>query len=116
MLTEKLPLTKFNKSLFTIPKSIQLGDENYNEPKQIDVLLGAEIFYELIGSGKLKLGNHLPVIQETLLGWVISDNLAFLESKNQKTVCNISHVSNNTLNEMLNKFWQVEEHKDSKFL
>ncbi|XP_066152186.1 uncharacterized protein, partial [Euwallacea fornicatus] len=116
-LTENLPLFKFSKSVLKVPNYINLADEHFNEPKHIDVLLGVGIFYDLLGSGKLRLGDKLPVLQETYLGWVISGNLAIFESRNSKTICNLStNISNKMLNDSLTKFWHVEEFKNSKFL
>lgn len=118
VLTEKLPLQKFDKSLIQIPSGIKLADEQFNEPKQVDVLLGAEIFYSLLESGKVKLGNGLPILQETALGWVISGNLSFsLFEARQNTVCNFStRISNQGLNDLLTKFWKIGEFENSKFL
>lgn len=113
-LTEKLPAVQFDKSRLEIPKYIDLADEHFNSPKQIDILLGAEIFYTLMESGKLRLGNTLPVLQETRLGRIISGSLALMESRVPKTVCNL-HISNKVLNDSLTKFWQVEEFGHTKF-
>ncbi|XP_066261328.1 uncharacterized protein [Euwallacea similis] len=116
-LTENLPLFKFSRAALKIPGQINLADEHFNEPKNIDILLGVDIFYDLLGSGKMKLGDKLPVFQETSLGWVISRNLAGFGSRNQKTVCNLSmNISNKMLNDSLTKFWHVEEFEHSKFL
>ncbi|XP_066258254.1 uncharacterized protein [Euwallacea similis] len=116
-LTENLPLFKFSRAALKIPSQINLADEHFNEPKNIDILLGVDIFYDLLGSGKIKLGEKLPVLQETSLGWVISGNLAEFGSRNQKTVCNLStNISNKMLNDSLTKFWHVEEFEHSKFL
>ncbi|XP_066259137.1 uncharacterized protein [Euwallacea similis] len=116
-LTENLPLFKFSRAALKIPGQINLADEYFNEPKNIDILLEVDIFYDLLGSGKIKLGEKLPVLQETSLGWVISGNLAGFGSRNQKTVCNLStNISNKMLNDSLTKFWHVEEFEHSKFL
>ncbi|XP_066157628.1 uncharacterized protein, partial [Euwallacea fornicatus] len=116
-LTENLPLFKFSKSLLKVPTHINLADEKFNEPKQIDVLLGVDIFYDLLGSGKIRLGNKLPILQETSLGWVISGNLEIFKTRTQKTVCNLStRISNKMLHDSLTKFWHVEEFEESKIL
>ncbi|XP_066261208.1 uncharacterized protein [Euwallacea similis] len=117
ILTENLPSFRFPSSVLQIPTNINLADEKFNEPKQIDVLLGVDIFYNLLGSGKLKLGKGLPMLQETSLGWVISGNLICRESQSRKVVCNLAtSISNKTLNDSLTKFWQIEEFENVKFL
>ncbi|XP_066261278.1 uncharacterized protein [Euwallacea similis] len=117
ILTENLPSFRFPSSVLPIPTNINLADEKFNEPKQIDGLLGVDIFYNLLGSGKLKLGKGLPMLQETSLGWVISGNLICRESQSRKVVCNLAtSISNKTLNDSLTKFWQIEEFENVKFL
>jgi hypothetical protein len=39
---------KLNVSSWRLPTDIQLADENFNEPGSIDMLLGAELFYEML--------------------------------------------------------------------
>lgn len=113
VITEKLPLVGFSKELVNIPQNIQLADEHYNEPKQIDILIGANLFYELLGFGKIRLGKNSPVLQETKLGWILTGSI-FLGSSmkqiSQKTFCNfIQQNETDTLNETLVRFWEVEE-------
>lgn len=118
VITEKLPLLKFEKSQLDIPKEINLADERLNEPKQIDVLLGAEIFYDLLGTGQIKLGNSLPILQETSLGWVISGNLVLSNFCRQKTICHLTtnSVTNKMLHDSFTKFWEFEDFESCKFL
>lgn len=94
--------------MLSIPENIKLSDESYNEPKQIVVMLEAELFYSLLMNGTIMLDHTLPVLKETVCEWVISGNLA-LEPKGQKTLCNVSlHVSNKMLNDQLTNFWKIE--------
>ncbi|XP_030762930.1 uncharacterized protein LOC115887601 [Sitophilus oryzae] len=116
--TERLPTAQFNKSSFRYPNNIQLADENFNVPKEIDVLLGAGIFFDLVKYGKIRLGNNLPILQATYLGWVIAGNLN-VENHivNDKPICNfVSEVTNQDLDKSLTKFWQIEELENKKHL
>lgn len=114
-ITERLPIVGFNKSLLNIPKDINLADENVNEPKEIDLLLGSEVFYDLLQTGKIRLGPHEPILQETCLGWVLVGPFNFYEKKS-RSVCNLSKISNKALHESLTKFWDLEEFENKPFL
>lgn len=99
--------------MFLFPKDIKLADEQFNKPKGIDVLLGANIFYDLLKTGQIKLSKNMPVLQETVSGWIISGNLSLhsnFKNHSQKFTCNfIQENEMNSLNDTLVKFWQIEE-------
>ena len=47
-IADNIPHLSFSKSLFSFPQDISLADEQYNESKSIDMLLGASIFWSII--------------------------------------------------------------------
>jgi hypothetical protein len=59
-------------STWNIPKDLILADETFNVPGKIDLLIGADIFYEIIRSDNRTRPGNYPVLQETALGWIIS--------------------------------------------
>ncbi|XP_055855988.1 uncharacterized protein LOC129919162 [Episyrphus balteatus] len=58
------PEAALNVSGWNIPISSELADESFNRPGQIDLLLGAEAFFELLESGQVKLESHASSIQK----------------------------------------------------
>lgn len=50
-----MPLQEFSRNIVKYPQNTNLADERFNEPKSVDVLLGAGIFYELLKSNKINL-------------------------------------------------------------
>ena len=44
------PSTKLDISSWKIPKDIKLADEHFDQPGSIDLLMGADIFYEILRS------------------------------------------------------------------
>jgi len=46
------PSTKLDASSWTIPKDIKLADEQFYQPGRIDPLIGTDLFYEMLWSGK----------------------------------------------------------------
>jgi hypothetical protein len=51
-----------------------LADEHFSKPNSIDILLGADVFLEVLRHDKMWPGNY-PVLQETEIGWIISDKI-----------------------------------------
>ena len=63
--------TKLDTSRWKMPTDIKLTDENLNISRDIDLLLGADLFYEMLRSGRrTRHGN--PAFHETVLGWKLS--------------------------------------------
>ena len=80
-ITGNLPHFTFAANLVSIPKYIKLADERYNESREIDVLLGANIFWNLLTDGHFNLGKNSPVLKNAKLGWVISGNIPVTQSR-----------------------------------
>lgn len=113
-ITENLPNSSFNSNLLKIPSGIVLADYEFNKSREIDMLLGASIFYELIGPNQIKLGPCMPTLQQTQLGWIISgpipipdDIIKSNQRVNKNAICNLS--INKTLENSIEKFWKIEE-------
>jgi hypothetical protein len=67
-ITGTTPPTTLDTTSWKLLKDIKLADE---QPGRIDILLGADIFYEILQSGRHTLSGNLPVLQETELGCTI---------------------------------------------
>nr|CAH7738741.1 unnamed protein product [Callosobruchus chinensis] len=70
------------------------------------MLLGAEFFYELLCIGQIRLGKNLPTLQKTVLGWVLSGPIPFVQPL-QQTTCHLT--TNQEIHHLLTKFWEIEE-------
>ncbi|GFS83095.1 DUF1758 domain-containing protein [Trichonephila clavipes] len=69
-----------------MPNEIKLADYKFNIPGKIDVLLGAEIFYELLRSGQIYCGDSRLLLLNTVFGYVVSGSVGDeLESIGVKT-------------------------------
>jgi hypothetical protein len=84
-ITKNVPNKTYSTEKWNIPSNIPLADPNFNSPGKIDLLMGAELFMELLLTGKFKLKGNLPWMQETYFGWVISG--AFVLKKDNHQLC-----------------------------
>ena len=55
-----------------LPKDIKLAYEHFDQPGGIDILIGADVFFEILRSGRRTRPGNYPVLQETVLGWTLS--------------------------------------------
>ncbi|GFX90057.1 integrase catalytic domain-containing protein [Trichonephila clavipes] len=87
-----------------------LTDDKFNIPDRIDMLLGAEIFYELLKPGKFYYNSHL-VLQNTVCGYVVSGSVD--QVTENRVHCGL--IVDDDLNKTMKKFWEIESvHIDPK--
>nr|CAH7762481.1 unnamed protein product [Callosobruchus chinensis] len=103
-ITANIPDVPIDSSYLNIPVNIQLADPDFDTPQSIDILIGANAFWDLLSQGRISLGAHLPVLHNTHLGWVIAGAMDIPVSKSH---CNLS--TNIAIQDQLTKFWEVEE-------
>ncbi|XP_058449072.1 uncharacterized protein LOC131429038 [Malaya genurostris] len=108
-ITSNLSLTDVDYTHLKLPKNIQLADPNFNTPDRVDMLLGAEIFFEMLMSGRMKVANTAAILQETQFGWVLSGPVS---SKSSKTFQSLCITAEENLNEIVRHFWQIESCDD----
>jgi hypothetical protein len=102
--TSDTPVQYFDFTSWKIPRDINLADEHFNQPGSIDLLIGAELFYELLLPNRQTRHGH-PVLQETVLGWIISGKtpITTVSNSNQTFLIREQNLETN-----LNRFWEVE--------
>lgn len=104
-ITSDLPDRPIDIHEFQIPIDIPLADPDFDVPQSIDILIGADAFWHLLCTGRINIGSHAPILQNTRLGWIVAGS-AFAPTDVSKSRCNISTIS---VQEQLAKFWEVEE-------
>ncbi|KAG5862686.1 hypothetical protein JTB14_004659 [Gonioctena quinquepunctata] len=92
-------------SLLNIPRNIKLADPSFRKPSKIDILIGAQEFYNFLCVGQIKLGNNQPVLQRTVFGWIISGPV--MNNSRHITQCNL--ITNQELQNQLERFWLEEQ-------
>lgn len=111
-ITGVTPQRTISEAELKIPTGISLAEPNFNIPSNIDMLLGAEVFFEFLGTNKINLGRQAHILHETKLGWVISGPI--LTPDIEPPAC---FLAINSLESELQRFWQVEEgYSDTKVL
>ena len=106
-ITNPLPSFELHNQHWDHLQGLQLADPEFLVPSDIHILLGADIYGELIQSEVLKSGHHDPIAQLTHFGWVI---LGPTEELGSSSVIS-SHVSveHDDLQDILIRFWEQGE-------
>lgn len=116
-ITGSLPKVAINLQGLNLPKDVQLADSTFYQPAPIDMLIGANMFWEIIKSEHKSLGVNKPKLINSHLGWLIAGPISssfpnYSDKKyNHKINCNIacSSSSLDDINKTLIKFWELEE-------
>ncbi|XP_055307954.1 uncharacterized protein LOC129572072 [Sitodiplosis mosellana] len=101
-LIHRLPSKEIFFSNWWHIKNLPLADPNFNQTGPIDIILGAEIYGEIVLSEVMKGPQGTPTAQKTELGWIL-----FGKAYNN----DYQSVSMNTVQvgELLQKFFEIEE-------
>ncbi|GFV72913.1 DUF1758 domain-containing protein [Trichonephila clavipes] len=103
-ITDMIPSQPFNVSLGNFSRK-KLADENFNIPGNIDLLLGAEIFYEILLPGQTNLLNTKLIFQNTVFGYIASGSIPV--SSENKPHCGLIK-DNVDLEKTMRRFWEIE--------
>lgn len=104
-ITRELPARALCTEDWNLPTDIVFADPSFYQPGPIDMILGIEVYYELIEEGLTRLGPGQPVLQKTVLGWVVSGKIGSHPAPTLSLTC-LCH--NLTLDEQLERFWELE--------
>lgn len=109
--TKILPSTFLSIETVPFPTQINLADPTFNVPSVVDILVGAEVFWNVLGHSSIDLGKNQPKLRETLFGWILTGVVPIGRpvgsSKQQKQVhyCNFLTPNNDS---ELTRFWELD--------
>lgn len=116
-ITCKLPQTPINLDDVNIPNNITLADTTFYQPSEINMLIGADIFFQVLlpteeaqstpASNDLAASPSSPCIFNTKLGHIIAGGLASSVIKNQ-VVSLVCAKCESDVSDSIKKFWEVE--------
>jgi len=116
-ITRSIPLRPINIKSLSLPQCIELADPMFYRPQNVDLLLGATIFWDTLETEKMQLGARQPILQSTKLGWLlcgqIGSSIDFQSHKNF-SICGL--VRNDELQAQVEKFWRIEDMPNTKLL
>lgn len=116
-------LTQRHPSMFTavtdwsLPKAVTLADPEFNKPRSIDLLLGADVFYKILMGKNMTAGNGRPDLIQTQLGWVVAGPMTIPSPVNSCTLTLFSASAVDNYHPMeldwMKKCWEVNAGEES---
>lgn len=105
-LTTLLPTSNVRYPCWLELQELELADPGFTTPGKIDILLGAEVYGDLLLDGIIKHPEGNLVAQNTILGWVVSGRMTQEAMSARKHITNLhAQVKDD---ELLRQFWEVE--------
>jgi len=75
-ITGTTPSTKLDTNTRKIPKENKFANDLFDQPGFIDLLIGADLFYEILRSDRRTRPGNYPVLQQTVLDWTLAGRTA----------------------------------------
>lgn len=91
-------------------RNLPLADPSFSTPNKIDVLLGADVFSDILLDGLVKGPPGLPIAQNTQLGWILSGRVT---TSVTPTMVRCNHVHQVEEADLLTRFWELEAEPSS---
>lgn len=110
--TALLPATKVTRVEWVDLADDDLADPEYDRPNKIDVLLGAEVYSQVIQEGIKRNVSGTYLAQNSTLGWILSGTFE-LDHSNYPAHITVMHLSLDP-DELLRKFWELEAEPSRK--
>ncbi|KAJ0169427.1 hypothetical protein K1T71_015014 [Dendrolimus kikuchii] len=110
-LTSYLPSTDVSIPDWPDIKYLPLADPTHGTPGRIDIILGVEVYGEILLKGLLKhTALSGPVAQNTQLGWILSGKINTDVTSNHRVISLHLQLKEDQL---LKQFWEIEKEPDS---
>lgn len=110
--TRNLPFEPISLSNYDELNRLDLADPNFGTPSEVDALFGINIWVKILKNGVLKSADGLFAAQNTSLGWIIykrETNQAVNSNAVLHTIALAKENDSGDLNDLLSKFWLVED-------
>lgn len=117
-LDQQHPQLQFQTRDWEMPVGVQLADPHFNRPRSIDLLLGADVFYDLVDEGRISLGPGKPCLHNTKLGWVVVGSMTRQRPNDSCNLTSFSASASNYRHEMeldwMRTCWELEHLQQPK--
>ncbi|KAL7726119.1 hypothetical protein ACLKA6_002589 [Drosophila palustris] len=108
--SHKMPDRQISEDMLPHLKNLCLADPNYFVPQGIDMLLGSDIYDELMLSEVHRGPTGAPLAQNTTLGYIVSGKISRRASPISSYTVKISrNEASNELEDLLQRFWELEQ-------
>ncbi|UYV69354.1 hypothetical protein LAZ67_6003301 [Cordylochernes scorpioides] len=108
-MTRMLPSKDLCLSIPASWHSLPLADPQFERSRKIDMILGTDVYRQLLLPDIKRQRQGQLCAQNTRLGWVILGKLPLVDQSSPHLVYHISVKYEDSLKDILKRFWEVEE-------
>lgn len=104
-----MPTQPIDTECFSHLSNIQLADPSFHVTRPIDLLIGGELFPQLLLPGKINGPTNVATALNTVFGWILMGK-TISSAQSSSMVLSINHavVSDSNLDTAVQKFWDIE--------
>ncbi|XP_047105117.1 uncharacterized protein LOC124769099 [Schistocerca piceifrons] len=102
------PVTYRRARSWSVPCNLPLADPEFNKPATVDLILGAEVFFDVVCKERLVKPSH-PSLVETRFGWILSGRMPSAACNMPRSTVTLCFVRGDNLDAKLQRFWELEE-------
>lgn len=118
-ITCKLPQLPIDMSKLQIPPGLPLSNKNFGVPSEIQLLIGADLYFELLLNDVRSLGPRKPSLLGTWLGYTIAGvvpvkgthhfaSLVSTGNDERNVSLFVNARDDSSLDSLLEQFWEIE--------
>ncbi|KAI5644381.1 putative peptidase (DUF1758) domain-containing protein [Phthorimaea operculella] len=105
-LTTRLPCKEFKPKKWSHLEGLNLADPKYYTPGKIDMLLGIDVYTEILKPNLIKGPPGTPCAQDTTLGWILFGEIDDTHSVEESVV--MHHHLDLDIHDMLKNMWDLD--------
>ncbi|XP_055542762.1 uncharacterized protein LOC129728349 [Wyeomyia smithii] len=102
-----IPTSKIDISQWMIPDGIMLADPEFHTPDKVDLLIGGELFFDILKPSSIHLADGLPQLRDTHFGWVVAG--VIIDPHVVNVSLQYSHTTVEDIERKMQQLWQTEE-------
>ncbi|UYV67038.1 hypothetical protein LAZ67_4003743 [Cordylochernes scorpioides] len=108
-LSNKIPNFYTNNPVWPHLNNLKLADPEFYIPRPIDIIIGADLYLDLIEPGLIKGPRDAPSAMNSKLGWIISGRSNMPNNTTSTSIQQI-HINHSSaeLDDIVKKFWDAE--------
>lgn len=106
-ISEKFPKTRLDSLGFPDLEKIPLADDKFDQPGEIDGIIGAELFPLLLKNTMIVGPLGSPAAVWTEFGYVVMGSVPTVSLNNNQSFFTLQEDEN--IEQLLNKFWELEQ-------
>lgn len=108
-ITQKLPTARIDRSVLSYLKGAPLADDTFDCPGEMDMLIGAQLFSQLMLTRRICGPPGRPDAMQTTLGFILMGDAPVLKPETRQSTMAFCAFAAPRLDEVVRSFWELEE-------